>query len=99
MRKQYGEERQLEFCPDCGARLVPAPQEMKRLRQLASLSQRTMADRLNVKASRVAYLERGSRNPSGALILRYRKLKKRLLAKIKADGAARAMFADGRSSR
>ena len=98
-RKQFSEKRQLEFCPHCGVRLVPTPQEIKLLRQFAGLSQRMMADRLCVKASHVAYLERGSRKPSGSLILRYRKLEKRLLAKVKADSVERANFIEERARR
>ena len=82
MRKQFSKRRQLDFCPACGARLVPTPHEIKEIRILAGLSQRNVADLLDVKASHVAYLERGQRKPSGPLILRYRKLGKRLLAKI-----------------
>ena len=84
--------RQLEFCPDCGARLIPTPQQMKQLRTLARLPQREMAKLLGVKASHVAYLEKHRRNPSGTLILRYRKVEKRLLAKIKIDSAVRLKF-------
>ena len=96
MRKQVGEKRQLGFCPACGARLVPTPEEMKRLRTLSGLSQREMAKLLGVKASHIAYLETAKRFPSGPLILRYRKLEKRLLAKIKADSVARAKFVEAR---
>jgi transcriptional regulator with XRE-family HTH domain len=67
---------------------------MKQLRTVAGLSLREMAKLLKVESSHVAYLENDLRKPSGGLILRYRKVEERLLAKIKADGLARAEFAD-----
>jgi transcriptional regulator with XRE-family HTH domain len=74
--------RQLQKCPDCGARLIPRPKEIRDLRLLARLSQRELANYLGVKSSHVAYLETGRRSPSGDLILRYRKVERRLLSKI-----------------
>jgi transcriptional regulator with XRE-family HTH domain len=70
---------------------------LKRLRILAGLSQRAMAKLLKVNGAHLGYLENDRRRPSGALILRYRKLEKRLLVKIKADGVARAKFVNDRS--
>jgi len=73
--------RQLEKCPDCGARLIPRPKEIRDLRLFARLTQREMANFLGVKSSHVAYLENGRRSPSGDLILRYRKVAQKLLSK------------------
>lgn len=80
---------QLEFCPKCKTRLVPRPAEVKRLRQLAGLTQRQLAALLKVKASHIAYLESGTRYPSGRLILRYRAVENRLLRNAKKSAAAR----------
>ena len=74
--------RQLQKCPNCGARLVPRPKEIRDLRLFARLSQREMADYLGVKSSHVAYLENGRRSPSRDLILRYRQIEKKLLSKM-----------------
>src|ERR1700675_702962 len=74
---------QLLKCPSCRTRLVPHPEEMRSLRLFAGLTQREMAGLLGVKASHVAYLENGRRLPSGALILRYRKVERMLLSKLK----------------
>lgn len=80
---------QLEFCPKCGTRLVPRPADVKRLRQLAELTQRQFAAMLKVKASHVAYLESGKRNPSGDFILRYRAVERMLLRKARKLATAR----------
>ena len=63
----------LTHCPNCGARIVPTPREMRRWRLNAGLNQREMAKHLKVSVAHVAYLENGKRSPSGALIERYRK--------------------------
>ena len=60
-------------CPNCGARIVPTPRELKQWRLAAKLSQRKIGAILKVSASHVAYLENGKRSPSGSLIERYRK--------------------------
>ncbi len=70
-------------CPNCRTRLVPHPEEMRSLRRFAGLTQREMAEHLGVKASHIAYLENGRRFPSGALILRYRKVERELLSEVK----------------
>jgi predicted transcriptional regulator len=58
-------------CPNCGARIVPTPREMKRWRLYAGLNQREMAKNLRVSAAYVTYLERGKRSPSATVIARY----------------------------
>ncbi|WP_423944710.1 helix-turn-helix domain-containing protein [Candidatus Binatus sp.] len=63
----------LTHCPNCGARIVPTPRELKRWRKAANLSQRKLAALLKITASHVAYLENGKRSPSGSLIERYRR--------------------------
>jgi len=63
----------LTHCPNCGARIVPTPRELRRWRLNAGLNQREMAKRLKISAAHVAYLENGKRSPSGSLIERYRK--------------------------
>ncbi len=60
-------------CPNCGARIVPTPTELKQWRKAAHLSQREIAAILKISAAYVAYLENGKRSPSAALIQRYRK--------------------------
>ncbi len=60
-------------CPNCGARIVPTPKELKQWRKAAHLSQREIAAILKISAAYVAYLENGKRSPSAALIQRYRK--------------------------
>ncbi len=61
----------LTHCPNCGARIVPSPRELKRLRVEANMTQRQMGARLKISAAYVAYLESGKRTPSAALIKRY----------------------------
>jgi predicted transcriptional regulator len=61
----------MTHCPNCGARIVPPPKEMKRWRLDAGLSQREMAKRLRITASYIAYLESGKRSPSASVIARY----------------------------
>jgi len=61
----------MTHCPNCGARIVPAPREMKKWRLDAGLSQREMAKHLQITASYVAYLENGKRSPSATVIGRY----------------------------
>ena len=75
--------KQLQKCPNCGVRLVPRPAEIRDLRLFAELTQREMAKLLGVKSSHVAYLENGRRSPSGDLILRYRKVERMLLSKMR----------------
>ena len=65
----------LTHCPNCGARIIPTPKELKRWRLAAHLSQRKIGAILKISASHVAYLENGKRSPSGALIERYRKFR------------------------
>jgi len=60
-------------CPNCGARLIPTPKELKRRRILAALTQRQMGARLKLSAAYIAYLENGKRTPSASVIERYRK--------------------------
>ncbi len=72
---------QLTVCPYCNKRLVPTPAEIKATRTRAGLSQTQFANMLGVQASYIAYLENGQRNPSGTLILRYRKVEKQLQRK------------------
>ena len=61
----------LTHCPNCGARIVPTPKELKQWRVEAGLTQRQLAARLKISAAYVAYLENGKRSPSAALIARY----------------------------
>jgi transcriptional regulator with XRE-family HTH domain len=75
--------KQLQKCPNCGTRLVPRPREFKDLRLFAELTQREMASYLGVKSSHVAYLENGRRAASGALILRFRRVERMLLSKLR----------------
>jgi len=63
----------LRHCPNCGARIVPTPKELKQWRLAAGLTQRQIAARLKITAGHVAYLENGKRSPSATLIARYRK--------------------------
>ncbi len=63
----------MTHCPNCGARIVPTPRELRRWRLDAGLNQREMAKRLKISVAHVAYLENGKRSPSGSLIERYRK--------------------------
>ncbi len=63
----------MTHCPNCGARIVPTPRELRRRRLDAGLNQREMAKRLKISVAHVAYLENGKRSPSGSLIERYRK--------------------------
>jgi transcriptional regulator with XRE-family HTH domain len=63
----------LTHCPNCGARIVPTPKELRQWRKAAHLTQRQIGERLKVSAAHVAYLESGKRLPSGGLIARYRK--------------------------
>ncbi len=60
-------------CPNCGARIVPTPKELKRWRKDAGLSQREMGASLKISAAYVAYLESGKRSPSATVIARYQK--------------------------
>jgi DNA-binding XRE family transcriptional regulator len=62
-------------CPICGSRIVPTPKELKLWRQVAGLSQRQMAARLEVSPPYVAYLENGDRSPSAIVLRRYWKFK------------------------
>jgi predicted transcriptional regulator len=64
----------LTHCPHCGARIIPTPKEIKKLRRAASLTQRQMAGLLKISAAHIAYLEGGKRTPSAELIKRYWKL-------------------------
>src|ERR1017187_5164462 len=51
----------LTHCPNCGARIVPAPKEFKQRRKASDFSQRQMAyARLNISAAHVAYLRTGN---------------------------------------
>jgi predicted transcriptional regulator len=61
----------LTHCPNCGARIVPTPKELKQWRVEAGLTQRQLAARLKISVAYVAYLENGKRSPSAALITRY----------------------------
>ncbi len=61
----------LTHCPNCGARIVPLPRELKRWRVQANLTQRQMGARLKISSAYVSYLEKGKRSPSAALIKRY----------------------------
>ena len=63
----------MSHCPNCGARIVPTPRELRRRRLDAGLNQREMAKRLKISVAHVAYLENGKRSPSGSLIERYLK--------------------------
>jgi len=65
----------MTHCPNCGARIVPTPRELKQWRKAAGLTQRKLAALLKITASHVAYLENGQRSPSGVLIARYWKFK------------------------
>jgi len=62
-------------CPNCGARIVPTPKELKQWRLAADLTQRQIAARLKISAAHVAYLENGKRSPSATVIARYWKFK------------------------
>ena len=61
----------MTHCPNCGARIVPKPKEMRRWRLDAGLSQREMGARLKISAAFVAYLENGKRPPSATVIACY----------------------------
>ena len=61
----------LTHCPNCGARIVPTPKELREWRRAADLTQRKMAQRLKLSAAYVAYLESGKRSPSATVIARY----------------------------
>ena len=61
----------MSHCPNCGARIVPTPKEMKRWRLDAGLTQREMGKRLKISAAFVAYLEQGKRSASANVIARY----------------------------
>jgi len=61
----------MTHCPNCGARIVPTPKELRQWRQAADLTQRQMARRLKISSAYISYLERGARSPSAALIARY----------------------------
>ncbi len=63
----------MTHCPNCGARIVPTPRELKQWRLAANLSQRKIGAILKISSSHVAYLENGKCSPSAALIARYRK--------------------------
>jgi transcriptional regulator with XRE-family HTH domain len=63
----------MTHCPNCGARIVPTPKELKQWRKVAGLTQRKIAARLKISAAHVAYLESGKRSPSATVIARYRK--------------------------
>ena len=58
-------------CPNCGARIVPTPKELKQWRLAADLTQRQIAARLKISSAHVAYLENGKRSPSATVIARY----------------------------
>jgi predicted transcriptional regulator len=58
-------------CPNCGARIVPTPREMRRWRLDAGLTQREISKQLKISATYVTYLERGKRSPSPIVIARY----------------------------
>jgi transcriptional regulator with XRE-family HTH domain len=90
---------QLEFCPKCKSRLVPRPADVKRLRQLAGITQRQLSAMLGVEASHITYLESGQRNPSGDLILRYRAVEKQLLRKAEMKRRTKVRAAKRRSGR
>jgi predicted transcriptional regulator len=64
-------------CPNCGARIIPTPNEMKRWRLAAGLTQREMGAHLKGAGSYVAYLESGRRSPSATVIARYWKFRPR----------------------
>jgi len=74
----------LAHCPNCGARLIPTPKELKQWRILAALTQRQMGARLKLSAAYIAYLETGKRTPSASVIKRYRKFISRPVEKKKA---------------
>jgi DNA-binding transcriptional regulator YiaG len=65
----------ITLCPNCGARIVPTPEELKEWRKAAGLSHREIARRLEISASYVFHLENGTRSPSATLIARYRKFR------------------------
>lgn len=76
--------KQLQKCPHCGLQLVPSPKEWKHTREVVGhMTQREMAKALGVKASHIAYIENGHRNPSGDLILKYMKLREELYKNAK----------------
>lgn len=61
----------MTHCPNCGARIVPTPKELRRRRLDAGLTQRQMGQRLKISAAFVAYLESGKRSPGATVIARY----------------------------
>lgn len=76
--------KQLQKCPHCGLQLVPSPKEWKHTREIVGrMTQREMAKALGVKASHIAYIENGHRNPSGDLILKYLALREQLYKNAK----------------
>ena len=68
-----------KVCPWCHKPLTLPPSEFLGIRQALSFTQREMATRLGIKASHVAYLENGRRQPSTMLLAKYIKLAKRVL--------------------
>ena len=72
----------LTHCPNCGARIVPTPRELKQWRKAAGLTQRQMAAHLKITASHVNYLENGKRSPSAALVARYWKFSATAIASL-----------------
>jgi len=59
----------LTHCPNCGARIVPTPRELKQWRKAANLSQRKIGALLKISAAHVAYLENGKQSPSAFAVL------------------------------
>ena len=72
----------LTHCPNCGARIVPTPRELKQWRKAAGLTQRQMAARLKITAAHANYLENGKRSPSAALVERYWKFSAAAIASL-----------------
>src|SRR5258707_5191519 len=60
----------MTHCPNCGARIVPTPKELREWRRAADLTQRRMGKLLGISAAYVAYLESGKRSPSASVIAR-----------------------------
>lgn len=60
-----------DYCPHCGRRLRPTPEEFLGVRTALGLTQRQIASALGVKASHIAYIENGHRNPSLGMVQRW----------------------------
>jgi transcriptional regulator with XRE-family HTH domain len=63
-----------KVCPWCQKPLTLKPAEYLKIREALGMTQRQIAEKLGVKASHIAYLENGRRNPSPNLLAKIIKL-------------------------